>query len=277
MTQIVELMITSFEDIRESGSYFLFYLLSLGLGLAIAWERYSSREKQDPWMLEEAKEKIHLWPFLYGLLILVLVVANPLVIWIFNKITPMEGQYHRIWFLMPVIFLSAYGIVCFLGLLREARQKVALSLGFIILIALAGNFYGYMSDRKNNSEWEDERQVLTYIDESSQEKEVRLLATEEVLEYAGNHYPKINLLYGKDLYTPHMDLGIMDAYDPELMVLYEAMKAPEEKLELIAQYASLYHCNIIVLPEFQEYPHKQGEYRLVRQLGQYLIYQSNSR
>ena len=275
MIQIIELMVTSFEDIRESGSYFLFYLLALGLGLAIAWERYSSREKQDHWMLEEAKEKIHLWPCLYGLLILVLVVANPLVIWIFNKISPMEGQYHRVWFLMPVIFLSAYGVVCFLGLLREPRQKVALSLGFIILIALAGNFYGYMSERKNNSEWVYERQVLDYIVQAQEGEEIRLLATEAVLEYAGNHYPQMNLLYGKDLYTPYMDLGIMDTYDSGLMELYEAMKAPEEKVAQIAEYAAIYDCDIIVLPEFQEFPHKQGEYRLVQQLGQYLIYQSD--
>ena len=272
MIEIINLMLNSIKEIRESGSYFLFYLLALGLGLAISWDRYSQTETQDNWMLEEAKEKIHLWPFLYGLMILVLVVANPLVIWFLNKIIPMESGYHRVWLLMPVIFLSAYGVVCFLSLLREEKQKVVLLAGFIFLIGLAGNFYGYMSERKGKEAWEEERQVIALLEGQTGEEEIKMLAADAIIEYAGNHCPRIAPVYGKDLYTPGMDLGIMDSYDSSLLELYEAMKNPKDSLELIAQEAAVYDCDFIVLKEFENPPGEMGNFTFVQKLGQYLIY-----
>ncbi|MBR4983803.1 MAG: hypothetical protein IKY94_14760, partial [Lachnospiraceae bacterium] len=74
MKEIIRIMLSAFQETKESGSYMLFYLLALGLGLAVAWDRYGKTEMEDNWMVEEAKKQIQLWPFLYGLLSLVLVV-----------------------------------------------------------------------------------------------------------------------------------------------------------------------------------------------------------
>ena len=86
-------------------------------------DRYGKTEMEDNWMLEEAKKQIQLWPFLYGLLALLLVVMNPLSAWILNKITPVAGQYYKTWGLLLFLFLCAYGMVCFLSLLREKKEK----------------------------------------------------------------------------------------------------------------------------------------------------------
>ena len=137
MRAILEIMISTFQQTKESGSYVLFYFLALGLGLAVAWDRYSATKMEDNWMVEVAKKKIQLWPFLYGLCAMILVVANPLAIWIFNRLTPIAGQYYKVWSILLFLFLCAYGIVCFLSLLRERTQQIILIGGFVVLIGLA--------------------------------------------------------------------------------------------------------------------------------------------
>ena len=87
----MKIMISTFQENKAAGSYTLFYLLALGLGLAVAWDRYGKTELEDNWMVEEAKKQIQLWPFLYGIVALLLVVMNPLVIWGINKLTPIAG------------------------------------------------------------------------------------------------------------------------------------------------------------------------------------------
>lgn len=270
MAQIIEVMRSSFEAAKEQGSYFLFYILCLGLGLAISWERYTKSETGNNWMLEEAKQKIPLWPFLYGLLSLLFIVANPVVIFFWNKLTPMEGQYTKTWPLLMLIFFSAYGIVCFLSLVREERQKVILLVGFILIIGLAGNFYGLLSNEDSVEKKQQEQLVAEYLQQK--EEPVHLLAADAVLEYVGNVLPEVFPIYGKDLYSPNLDLGILDTYDPELMRLYEAMKNPKENLEYIAENAYLYDCNVLVVSEFENPPKKVGSYLLDQKVGSYFIY-----
>ena len=105
MREILEIMITTFQETKAGGSYVLFYFLALGLGLAVAWDRYGATKAEDNWMVEEAKKQIQLWPFLYGLTAMLLVVANPLAIVCFNKLTPIAGQYYKVWGLLLFLFL----------------------------------------------------------------------------------------------------------------------------------------------------------------------------
>lgn len=274
---MIEMMFSSYESAKQGGSYFLFYILALGLGLAISWDRYSKTEAKDNWMLEEAKQKIQLWPFLYGLCSLFLVVANPLAVWVINRISPLEGRYFKLWALLLFTFLSSYAIVCFLSLLREENKKVILLSGFIVLIGLGGNFYGLLSDRSSEDLYEKEQQVIAYLQEENLKQkepteEIRLLAPEEILEFAGIHAPGIKLIYGKDLYTQGLDLGIIDAYDPGLLLVYEAMKEPAENLEIILEAARYYDCNALVLSPSENLPGELGNYKKEEIIGDYVIY-----
>lgn len=270
MKEIMDLMVLAFQSYKENGSYFLFYLLALGLGLAIAWDRYVQEETNDNWMLEEAKKKIHLWPFLYGLLSLLLLAANPLLIWILNKISPIGGQYYKIWALLLLLFVSGYAMVCFLSLLREQRQKTILIVGFIVLIGLSGNAYGLMSERKGHKELEDELRVSEYL--LSQEENLLVLGVPAVVEYLGVNAPEIELLYGKDLYTPDMDLGIIDQYPEEFITLYEMVNNPRENLDELMERTSLYGCDYIILSYNEDLPDKAGKYEQKEIIGDYIIY-----
>ena len=100
------IMVTALQSSKESGSYILFYLLSLGLGLTVAWDRYGKSKMEDNWMVEENKKKIQLWPFLYGILAGILVVANPISIYLLDKLIPISNQYFKIWPLFLMLFES---------------------------------------------------------------------------------------------------------------------------------------------------------------------------
>lgn len=271
MREIIEAMISTFQQSKENGSYVLFYFLALGLGLAVAWDRYGETKMQENWMVEEAKKQIHLWPFLYGLLSMVLVVANPLVIWFFNKLTPITGQYYKMWSVLLFLFICAYGIVCFLSILREQKQKVILIFGFVFLIGLAGSGYGILSNRMSKADFVNEAEVVQWIKEEAGEEAV-ILATDNIVEYIGVYEPKLSLLYGKDLYTHDLDLGIMDSYPPEMMQIYEAMKEPKGCMGEISHVAFMFDCDVIVVKAFENAPDKAGVYYKSEIMQDYIIY-----
>lgn len=270
MSEIINVMFSTFRECKEAGSYFLFYLLALGLGLSITWDRYGKSEIEDNWMVEEAKKQIQLWPFLYATLALLLVVMNPIAVFLFHKVTPITGQYYKLWSLLLLLFLCAYGFVCFLSILREQKQKLLLIAGFVILIGLAGSNYGILSNRHGSAVYEEEATVLDIV--MNVGDDAVLLATDAVLEYAVAYEPQVKVLYGKDLYTPNLDLGIMDAYSPELLGLYEAVKQPQECMGEIANMATLYDCDVIVVERFEKAPDKAGAYYKEEETSNYLVY-----
>ena len=264
------IMVTALQSSKESGSYILFYLLSLGLGLTVAWDRYGKSKMEDNWMVEENKKKIQLWPFLYGILAGILVVANPISIYLLDKLIPISNQYFKIWPLFLMLFLIAYGITRFVSILREERQKIMFIIGCSVLIGLSGSNYGITAERQEKSDIQEELEILEIIEEKGEG--ITLLATDSITEYAGIYYPTIPLLYGKDLYTP-MDLGIIDTYPAEWISLYESMKNPKENLEEITDKAATYACDIIVLRKFENSPKQSKNYKKTYTTEHYIIYE----
>ena len=59
MMEIWEIIYSALRECKEAGSYMLFYLLALGLGLAVAWDRYGKAEMENNWMVEEVKKQIY--------------------------------------------------------------------------------------------------------------------------------------------------------------------------------------------------------------------------
>lgn len=270
MMEIVEIIFTAFQESKEKGSFTLFYLLALGLGLAVAWDRYGKEEMEDNWMVEEAKQQIQLWPFLYGLLAMLLVVMNPLAIALINKLTPIAGQYYKVWSLLLFLFLCAYGMVCFLSILREKKQRILVAVGFVVLIGLAGSSYGLTSKRYSKADFAEEAAVVQSIRE--RDEDALILATDSVLEYLGVYEPQMKVLYGKDIYTANLDLGIMDAYPAELSHLYEAVKQPEGSMGEISNMALMYDCDVLVMKKFENSPDKAGVYYKKEVTENYILY-----
>ncbi len=277
MQLILEIMTTAFYEVKESGSYLLFYLLALGMGILVTWNRYKGTEVGKEWISKEEGRQIQIWPFLYSLLALVLVAANPLCVWMMNKVSPIQGQYERSWSLLLLLFLIAYAVVCFYDILEDPKQKVILAVGMFMLTGLAGTSYGILSSEEvqtTDGEREAAQVVTQLLEETSDLREKPLLAAAPLGEYLAVTCPQVRLLYGKDLYTPNLDLGIMDAYPEELLGIYEAMKNPEENIEHLAQMAYLYDCGILVVDGWEEAPKQAGNFILHEQTEDYMVYRA---
>ena len=277
MQLILEIMTTAFYEVKESGSYLLFYLLALGMGILVTWNRYKGTEVGKEWISKEEGRQIQIWPFLYSLLALVLVAANPLCVWMMNKVSPIQGQYERSWSLLLLLFLIAYAVVCFYDILEDPKQKVILAVGMFMLTGLAGTSYGILSSEEvqtTDGEREAAQVVTQLLEETSDLREKPLLAAAPLGEYLAVTCPQVRLLYGKDLYTPNLDLGIMDAYPEELLGIYEAMKNPEENIEHLAQMAYLYDCGILVVDGWDEAPRQVENFILHEQTEDYMVYRA---
>lgn len=269
MKETAEILFSTFQECKESGSFVLFYFLALGLGLAVGWDRYGKTEMEDNWMVEEAKKQIQLWPFLYGLLALVTVMC-PLVLWGLNRITPVAGQYYKVWGLLLCLFLCAYGMVCFLSIIREKKHRPMVALGFVLLIGLAGSGYGLTSERADPKEYTEEAFLMEEIKE--RDEDALVLADAPVVEYMGVYEPEMRILYGKDLYTADMDLGIMDTYPTELLNLYEAMKQPKGAMGEISSVAVMFDCDVLIIKQFENAPDKAGVYYKRAVTENYILY-----
>lgn len=277
MQLILEIMTTAFYEVKESGSYLLFYLLALGMGILVTWNRYRGTEAGNEWISKEEGKEIQIWPFLYSLLALVLVAANPLCVWVMNKVSPIQGQYERSWSLLLLLFLIAYAVVCFYDFLEDPKQKVILAVGMILLTGLAGTSYGILSSgevQTTDGEREAAQVVTQLLEETSDLREKPLLAAAPLGEYLAVTCPQVRLLYGKDLYTPNLDLGIMDAYPEELLGIYEAMKNPEENIEHLTQMAYLYDCGVLVVDGWEDAPKQAGNFILHEQTEDYIVYRA---
>ena len=270
MGDMVKIMLAAFGEAKEKGSYVLFYLLALGLGLAVAWDRYGKSKAEDNWMVEEAKKQIQLWPFLYGLLALLLVVMNPLAIWLFNKKTAMEGQYNKVWGILLFLFVCAYGMVCFLSILREQKQKLVVVFGFVMLIGISGSSYGLMAERPGRENYGEEKKVVEFLQQN--QPEGLIVATGSFLEYVCVHEPQMKVLYGKDMYTRPLDMGIKEAYPTQVNYLYELMKQPMGAMGELSRWAALCDCDVIVITYFENAPDKAGQYYKKEMAPGYLVY-----
>ena len=279
MTDTLHRMIIGFEQSKWGGGYFLFYLLALLLG------GYLLREEKRPANDENQSEKqkeYALWPFAYGAWILVLTAANPITLYLLGRLFPVLADVSRLWGVLPVCFLIAYGGTVLwdkihesMGGIGKQKARVALGIAAVLLIGLAGSGYGLVDPAGENGRTNPEvrgeiRSALQAVKQT--EPPIYLVAPEEVLAYARIEEPSLYLLYGRDLYTPDMDMGIMDGYAPELMGLYEAMKNPEDCMEDIAAMSGLYDCSAIVIDAYEGAPETVGMYKKVKDTGRYLVY-----
>ena len=99
-----------------------------------------------------------------------------------------------------------------------------------------------------------------------------VLADESVLPFLRTKASEVRLLYGRDLYQPGMDLGIVDGYSEELLHLYEAMKNPEDTIEDILLTADLYGCDMVITKAYEKPLKKVGHFQLSYSTENYLVY-----
>ena len=139
-----------------------------------------------------------------------------------------------------------------------------------MLIGIAGSSYGLTAERPGISDYAEETRVVQFI--KDEKKDAMIVATESFVEYVGVQEPELQVLYGKDIYTPNMDLGIVDTYPMEVVHLYELMKQPQGSMGMISRMAALCECDVIVTEYFENAPDKAGAYYKKAVTEKYLVY-----
>lgn len=252
MQGVINTMLTMFEAVKESGSYLILMLAAL-------------------YILYRVHAEKNQWYIYYALLCLILVCANPALVWILSKAFPVLGSYVTFLPFVPTLLFIPFAVAELTDKAKSARQAAGILVLTALLIGLAGNLFGLYQkgDNKAIQYGESQAAVVEVIKEQQPEM---VLADETILPFLRTKAPETVLLYGRDLYQHGMDLGIIDLYGEELLDLYEAMKNPKDTIDDILSMADIYGCDMVIVKQFETAPAKSGHYTKLTDNGHYIVY-----
>lgn len=255
MQRVIQTMGQLYLEIRTGGAYFILLLAAL-------------------FVLYRLNKKKSSGYILYTLMIIVLVCMNPLLVYALSRAFPVLASYRFFVLLIPVLLVVPVAATELLDQIREFKRNLLLLLLIFIIIGLSGNAFGIYKGKQSSKEiiTAEEQEVINCLEKIQPEL---IVADEELIPYIRTHSNQnLPLLYGRDLYQPDMDLGIMDGYQEELLSLYEATKNPKDTIDDILATAEIYGADTVVLRQYENAKKKAGHFSVVFETKHYLIYQS---
>jgi len=255
MSAVFSTMYNFFQNSKLEGGYLLLFALSL----VILYVADDNRNK---------------WLAMYPVAILVLVVANPITVWILSLLFPVIGNYEQLTLLIPMLIYIPFGIVELISGLKTHKERVVVATVLFLFVAISGNIFGLFGGdtRTEDNKYNRERkEIIEYANSIARDGGL-VLGDDEILPFLTSYGDNVPLLYGQDVMTFNGDLGIMDTYDAGILEIHNLMWTPEENIVTIANMASAYGCDIIIIKKFDNWPEKVVSYRVDRQLENYLIY-----
>lgn len=254
MQGIIQVMTQVFNGIKAEGSYFILVVASLYILYRVNAKRYQ-------------------WYIYYILIAQILVVANPLMVFVLSKAFPILGTYSTFMLLTPVLLVIPFAAGELLEKAKDDKQGRVWLLLIVIVIGLSGNLYGLYSNNSTATACSAEQEtVIEELEKMQSEQALLVVADESILPFIRTKASTVQTLYGRDLYQPGMDLGIVDGYSEELLSFYEAMKNPEDTIEDILATADLYGCNVVVVNQFEDAPKKLGHFGQEFTTDNYIVY-----
>lgn len=252
MQGIIMNMLAVFDDVKSGGSYLILLIAAL-------------------YVLYRVNAKKNQWYIYYAVGSLVLVCANPLLVRILSKAFPVLGDYTVFLLFAPVLMYVPFAAAELYEKLRDSKQIYIMLTLLAAVIGISGNLYGFYADADTSPMYygKAQKEIIALVKEK---QPVTVLADEAVLPFLRTKAPEVSLLYGRDLYQPGMDLGIVDVYSEELLHLYEAMKNPEDTIEDILLTADLYGCDMVIVKTFDKAPALVGHYTKTEETGEYIVY-----
>lgn len=252
MQGILNTMMMVYDGVRANGSYLILVIAAL-------------------YVLYRVNVKKNQWFIYYALFSLILVCANPVLVLILSKAFPVLGSYTQFLLFVPVLFYIPFAVAEVYEKIYDHKQAAMLLIVLVVIIGISGNLYGLYQDEEMAADryGKAQKEVIEQIQE---EQPVLVAADESLLPFLRTKAPQIQLLYGRDLYQPGMDLGIIDVYGEELLHFYEAMKNPEETLSDILATADMYGCDMVVVKSFANAPASQGHFTKTADTGVYIVY-----
>jgi len=253
VTETLNTMLQYFSNSKLAGSYFLLFLVSIVLLY------YMNKEK-------------NVWFIMYGIVLLVVVVMNPIVVWVLAQVFPVLSTYRPLTLLVPILFYIPFAATELAERLKSRKIRHLVVLILVFLIFVAGNMCGLVtkySVSDNNVTTSEEKKIVEYLNKIHP---AMVLADESIIPAISARADAIPLFYGRDLWMANLDTGIMDGYNEEAYTLFDAMKNSEENAEFIAETAAEYSCDVIIMDYYDEAPLLLKAYKLEEKTNNYLIY-----
>lgn len=212
------------------------------------------------------KGQIQKYLVFYGMVVTVVFFCNPFVVQILGrKFPPLSQPENWTGVLQLGILLPLAGTLLYQALEKE-KQKKQFVIAAVVIFALAGSCFG-MTKIPNVG------QEAYHLVKDLGDRELTIIAEEKAQNAIEGRLENVKFLYGRDLYTPAMDLGIADGYEPDMYQLYEACKNPASCMQDIVNMAGLYDCNSIIIEVYEDFPEKVGKFALTGTSEHYLLYQ----
>lgn len=256
MSDAITIMLDYFSRTKLAGSYFLLFLVSIVL-------------------LYYLHKETNVWLILYGIAILAIFVMNPIVVWALMLVFPALQAYEPITLLVPVLLYVPFAATELIETIKEKKVRHVLGIILVLLISICGNTFGFFKDysvTEENEITKEERNIAEFLDEMQPNL---VLADQEIIPAINQYGHMIPIFYGRDLWTPNMDTGIMDGYNEEAYTFFDVMKNSKENADFIVDTAYEYSCDIIVMDNFEDAPQLLGKYKLKGTTDNYLIYALN--
>ncbi len=252
MQGILNTMMAMYDSVRINGAYLILMIAAL-----YALYRVNAKKNQ--------------WYIYYALFCLILVCANPILVMILSKAFPVLGTYQQFLLFAPVLLYIPFAATELHERIYDSKQAAVFVFLLVVVIGISGNLYGlYQNDATGTTVYGKEQKET--IELVQKEAPVLLVADESLIPFLRIKAPEVSLLYGRDLYQPGMDLGIIDVYGEELLHLYEAMKEPEDTINDILAIADMYGCDMVVVKAFEKAPKKQGHFTKIADTEAYVVY-----
>lgn len=253
MTTTISTMLQYFSQSKLAGSYFLLFLVSIVLLY------YMNKEK-------------NIWFMMYGIVLLIVVVLNPVMVWVLSQVFPVLSSYAPITLLIPTLFYIPFAMAELTDSIKVRKKRHLVVIILVFLMFICGNMCGLLKEYyidETNVTTAEEQQIIDYLNDSNPQM---VLADEGIIKAITARGNLIPLFYGRDLWTANMDTGIMDSYNEEAYTLFDAMKDPEENAKKIVEIAYEYSCDIIVMDSYEGAPKNLGNYELTKATANYLVY-----
>lgn len=255
MSSVLTNMYNFFQSSKMEGSYFLLYALALVI-------LYTVNENRNKWLA------------MYGLAVLVLIVANPLTIWLLSIVFPVVANYEQIVVLVPILLFVPFAITELISSLATRKERIAVACVMFFFVGIAGNLFGIFGGdtQTESNHYNDERKAVMEYVEGQLSDESLVLADDATLPFITTYGDNIPLLYGQDIMLFNGDLGIMDMYGEDAIAIHNNMWTPEETFDDVAGMAYRAGCDIIVVEYFDGAKIFAGPYKIGLKKGDYLVY-----
>jgi hypothetical protein len=253
VSEIIEIIQKSYFNFNMAGAIYPLFLVAL-------FYLYLQKEN-----VEDKKF------FLYPTIICAIIVLCPITAWVIMDFFLGRDVYWRIWWLFPVLPTVAYvGVKIVMSQKKKKKQGMVL-IFLTIIIAFSGrSIYTRETMRKPENIFKLPNNVCEISDmiaADSNNQEVLILISHDLIEYIRLYDPNIKLLYGRE--TIRMNLGTA-----EQLAVFEELVSEEPDMEVVATHARAAGCEYIVLSKLWDIEEvlRQNDYILLGNTSGYSVY-----